>query len=63
MALEEILTQYPQAITFFVLEGVGPMCCAEIPPESLAMFLMRKKVPNVEDFVKRLNDSILGNVQ
>jgi len=58
MSLEEILNRYPQAITFFVMEGVSPLCCAEVPPESLAAFLKRKKIDDVENFLKRLNDSL-----
>lgn len=58
MPLEDILDRHPQAITYFVLEGVSPLCCAEVPPESLANFLKRKKRNNVEDFIKGLNDFI-----
>lgn len=39
MPLEEILDRHPQTITYFVLEGVSPMCCAAVAPESLAIFL------------------------
>jgi hypothetical protein len=40
MPLEEILDRHPpQTITYFVLEGVSPMCCAAVAPESLATFL------------------------
>jgi hypothetical protein len=58
MLLEDILDRHPQAITYFVLEGVSPMCCAEVPPERLANFLKRKKVSNVNDFINGLNDFI-----
>ncbi len=58
MLLEDILNRHPRIITYFVLEGVSPMCCAGVPAESLTVFLKRKNVESVEGFVQGLNEFI-----
>jgi Domain of unknown function (DUF1858). len=59
--VEKIMEYYPQAVSYFIQNGVSPISCAGAFPTTLGKLLAIKKVEDTDGFIKGLNDFIDKN--
>lgn len=53
--IEDLVTQYPQAVTFLMQQGIVCVQCGEPVWGSLAEAAERKGITNIKEIVKELN--------
>ena len=58
MQVEKLMEQYPQAVSYFIQNGVSPISCAGAFPTTLGKLLEMKKVQDIDGFIEGLNDFI-----
>ena len=59
--VEDIVNDYPQAITYGIENGVSFVFCVGAFPTSLGDLLRIKKVADPDAFVKGLNEYLIKN--
>jgi hypothetical protein len=60
--VEELMDQYPETVTYFIMNKVSPISCAGAYPKTLGEMLASKKVEDIDGFIKGLNDFMADKV-
>lgn len=56
--VEELMDKYPETVTYFIMNRVSPVSCAGAFPKSLGEMLASRNVPDIDAFIKGLNEFI-----
>ena len=54
--VEDIMDNYPDSVTYFIMHKVSPISCAGAYPNTLGEMLAMKEVQDIEGFIEGLND-------
>lgn len=53
--VEELIEHYPEAVKYFIMNGVTPFFCSGAYPANLGKLLDLKKVQDKDRFIRGLN--------
>lgn len=56
--VEEIVEKYPEAVSYFIQNGISCISCVGPFPTTLGKLLTMKKVEDIDEFIKGLNEFI-----
>ncbi len=59
--IEEIVEKYPEAVSYFIQNGIDCLSCVGPFPTTLGKLLTMKKVEDIDGFIKGLNEFINKN--
>ena len=59
--VEDIIEQYPEAVSYFIQNGINCISCVGPFPTTLGKLLTMKKVEDIDGFIKGLNEFISKN--
>lgn len=54
--VEDIMDNYPDSVTYFIMHKVSPISCAGAYPKTLGEMLAMKEIQDIEGFIEGLND-------